>query len=135
MLWHPVRQLVGSGIDEILIVTSTHHMGSVVQSLGSGKRLAVNSPIGCRRKRRASRMRSRWRKPFLPAGASSFCSATMFSNIRSARTSTISGGRQRGARVLLKEVGDPERFGVAALDEKVIVSIEEKPTKPRPITP
>lgn len=38
MLWHPVRQLVGSGIDEILIVTSTHHMGSVVQSLGSGKR-------------------------------------------------------------------------------------------------
>ena len=38
MLWHPVRQLVGSGMDEILVVTSTHHMGSVVQSLGSGKR-------------------------------------------------------------------------------------------------
>ena len=38
MIWHPVRQLVGSGIEEILVVTSTHHMGSVVQSLGSGKR-------------------------------------------------------------------------------------------------
>lgn len=36
------------------------------------------------------------------------------------------------ARVLLKEVGDPERFGVAALDErkKMIVSIEEKPKYP-----
>src|SRR5262249_27646829 len=38
--------------------------------------------------------------------------------------------QKRGARVLLKEVGDPERFGIAALDEKVIVSIEEKPTQP-----
>ena len=38
MIWHPVRQLVGSEIGEILIITSTHHMGSVVQSLGSGKR-------------------------------------------------------------------------------------------------
>ena len=38
MIWHGVRQLVDAGIGEILIVTSTHHMGSVVQSLGSGSR-------------------------------------------------------------------------------------------------
>jgi glucose-1-phosphate thymidylyltransferase len=36
-----------------------------------------------------------------------------------------------GARVLLKEVGDPERFGVAALDERCILSIEEKPKQPK----
>jgi len=38
---------------------------------------------------------------------------------------------ERGARVLLKEVGDPERFGVAALDEQLILQIEEKPTEPK----
>jgi glucose-1-phosphate thymidylyltransferase len=39
--------------------------------------------------------------------------------------------QERGARVMLKEVGDPERFGVAALDEKLILQIEEKPAAPR----
>lgn len=34
MIWHPVRQLVLSKIEEILIVTSTHHMGDIVNSLG-----------------------------------------------------------------------------------------------------
>ena len=36
-----------------------------------------------------------------------------------------------GARILLKEVDDPERFGVAELDGKKIISIEEKPKKPK----
>jgi hypothetical protein len=38
MIWHPVKQLMGAGIDEIMIITSTHHMGDVVNSLGSGQR-------------------------------------------------------------------------------------------------
>jgi glucose-1-phosphate thymidylyltransferase len=37
MLYHPIRQLVGSGIEEILVITSTQHMGDVVRCLGSGK--------------------------------------------------------------------------------------------------
>jgi glucose-1-phosphate thymidylyltransferase len=36
-----------------------------------------------------------------------------------------------GARVLLKEVADPHRFGIAALDEEHIISIEEKPAQPK----
>src|SRR6185436_14953616 len=39
--------------------------------------------------------------------------------------------QQSGARVLLKEVGDPERYGVAALDELQVIEIEEKPRNPR----
>ncbi len=36
MLYHPIRQMVGAGITEILVVTSTDHMGDVVRCLGSG---------------------------------------------------------------------------------------------------
>src|SRR5690606_2515436 len=36
-----------------------------------------------------------------------------------------------GARVLLKEVADPARFGIAALDERQIVEIAEKPERPK----
>jgi glucose-1-phosphate thymidylyltransferase len=37
----------------------------------------------------------------------------------------------QGARVLLKRVSDPERYGVAALDESQVVAIEEKPAAPK----
>ena len=131
MLWHPLRQLVGSGIEEILVITSTHHMGSVVQSVGSGKR------FGCELTYRVQE----------EAGGIAHALALAKAFAAADRIVVLLGDnvfeysikphvedfrrQQRGARVLLKEVGDPERFGVAALDEQVIISIEEKPTKPR----
>jgi glucose-1-phosphate thymidylyltransferase len=36
-----------------------------------------------------------------------------------------------GARVLLRRVDDPERYGIAALDELKIIEIEEKPAQPK----
>lgn len=41
------------------------------------------------------------------------------------------GARKRGARVLLKAVGDAERYRVAAIDERRIISIEEEPSRPK----
>lgn len=131
MIWHPVRQLVLSGITDIMIITSTHHMGSVVNSLGSGQR------FGCEFTYRVQEQ----------AGgiAHALALARRFAN--GDRIVVLLGDnifeysiapyvdefrdQPHGARVLLKEVGDPERFGVAALDEQFILQIEEKPFEPR----
>jgi glucose-1-phosphate thymidylyltransferase len=131
MLWHPVRQLVGAGIDEILIVTSTHHMGSVVQSLGSGKRFGCEFTYRVQEEAQGIAHALALAKAFSAGGR---IVVLLGDNVfeYSIRPHVDDFRRQqRGARVLLKEVGDPERFGVAALDEKAIVSIEEKPTRPR----
>ena len=131
MIWHPVRQLIMSGITDIMIITSTHHMGSVVNSLGSGKR------FGCEFTYRVQE----------EAGgiAHALALARQFANNQ--RIVVLLGDnifeysiapyveefrkQEAGGRVLLKEVGDPERFGIAALDEKLILQIEEKPSQPR----
>ena len=42
MIFNPIKQLVSSGIKEILIVTSTLHMGDIVNLLGSGEQFGVD---------------------------------------------------------------------------------------------
>ena len=36
MLYHPIRQMISAGIRDILLITSTDHMGDIVRCLGSG---------------------------------------------------------------------------------------------------
>ena len=129
MLRHPVRQFVGAGIDEILIVTSTHHTGSVIQSLGSGRRFGCEFTY--RMQEEAQGIAHALAKAFSAGGR---IVVLLGDNVFEYSISPHVDGfrrQQRGARVFLKEVGDPEGFGVAALVEKEILSIEEKPTKSR----
>lgn len=131
MLYHPIRQLVGSGISEILVVTSTLHMGDVVRCLGSGEEFRCHLTYRVQE----------------TAGGIAHALALAENFARGDRICVILGdnvfeysiapyadafARQgAGARVLLKEVGDPERYGVAALDEQQILEIEEKPSNPK----
>jgi len=131
MIWHPVKQLVLSDITDIMVVTSTHHMGSVVNSLGSGRR------FGCEFTYRVQE----------EAGGIAHALALTRGFANDDRIVVLLGdnifeysiapyvnefrNQKHGARVLLKEVGDPERFGVAALDEQLILQIEEKPSEPK----
>jgi glucose-1-phosphate thymidylyltransferase len=133
MIFNPIRQLVSAGITDILVVTSKDHMGEIVRNLGSG------SEFGCE---------FTYRVQEDPRGIAHALSLAedfvgkermvviLGDNIltRSIRPHVRAYGMQEtGARVLLKRVGDPERYGVAALDErsKMILEIEEKPEKPR----
>lgn len=42
MIFNPIKQLISSGITDILVVTSTQHMGAVVNLLGSGKKFGCS---------------------------------------------------------------------------------------------
>jgi glucose-1-phosphate thymidylyltransferase len=131
MLYHPVRQLVGAGIDDILVVTSPDHMGDVVRCLGSGSDFdcsftyKVQETAGgiAHALALAENFASRKRVVVL-LGDNVFVSpiAPYVQEFRQ---------QEKGARVLLKKVGDPERFGIAALDERQVVEIEEKPRRPK----
>ncbi len=131
MLYHPIRQLVAAGITDILVVTSTEHMGDVVNCLGSG--VDFNCTLTYRVQE--------------SAGGIAHALALGEGFARGERTCVLLGDnvfeqtiapyvrafekQDRGARVLLKEVGDPERYGVAALDEHQVVEIQEKPKDPK----
>jgi glucose-1-phosphate thymidylyltransferase len=131
MIWHSVKQLVSSGIQDILVVTSTNHMGDVVNSLGSGQRFGCEFTYRVQEEPQGIADALALGKTF--AGEQKIV-VLLGDNIfeYSIRPHVEAFARQEvGCRVLLKEVGDPERFAVAALDEKRIIEIEEKPANPK----
>ena len=131
MLYHAIRQLVGAGITEVLVITSTSHMGDVVRCLGSGEDFGCHlsykvqeSASGIAHALALAEDFARGEKVCVILGDNVFEYAI-------APYAAEFAQQERGARVLLKEVGDPERYGVAALDETQILDIEEKPAQPK----
>ena len=131
MIWHSVRHLVDAAIKDILVVTSTHHMGSIVQSLGSGIRFGCDFTYRVQEEAGGIAHALGLARNF--AGGDRLVVLLGDNIFEYAIAPHIDEFRRQksGARVLLKRVGDPERFGIASLDEKFIVEIEEKPSEPK----
>jgi glucose-1-phosphate thymidylyltransferase len=131
MIYYPIEKLIGVGIEEILIVTGVEHMGDVVALLGSGRE------FGCRFTYKVQD----------EAGgiAQALGLAENFANRQSIAVilgdnvfqANLKGHAERfvaqgqGARLLLKRVPDPTRFGVAEIRDGFVVGIEEKPDVPK----
>lgn len=131
MLWHPVWKLKEAGITEILIVTGTEHMGDVVGCLGSGKDFGCRFTYKVQDEAGGIAQALGLSENF--AGGDALC-VLLGDNIfeGNLREQVELFRRQgRGARLLLKEVPDPQRYGVAELDGDHVVSIEEKPKNPK----
>jgi glucose-1-phosphate thymidylyltransferase len=131
MIWHPVKQMVEAGITEVLVITSTEHMGDIVGCLGSGKEFGCDFTFKVQEDAFGIAHALSLAANF--AGTDDVL-VLLGDNIfqrsirRFAQSFQAQGG---GARVLLKEVSDPQRYGVAALDEKHVLEIQEKPENPR----
>jgi len=131
MIFNPIRQLVSAGIKEILIVTSTEHMGDIVNLLGSGKQFGVDFTYKVQETAGGIAHALRLGENF---ANNEKIVVVLGDNIavKSIKPYVDNFRKQEaGARVLLKEVSDPTRYGIAALDERKIVEIEEKPGNPK----
>ncbi|MCA9360813.1 NTP transferase domain-containing protein [Candidatus Kaiserbacteria bacterium] len=136
VIYYGIHTLVEAGIDEILIVTNPHHINDYVKLLGSGKDFISintghqiqivyaiqNEPLGIGHNLAMAR-------GFIGNDSCLFhLGDNIFMDNIKPYVDTFNGG----ARVFLKEVQDPERFGVAEINESgKILSIEEKPKKPK----
>jgi glucose-1-phosphate thymidylyltransferase len=131
MIYWPIRKMVEAGIEEILVVTGTEHMGDVVNLLGSGREFRcrftykVQDEAGGIAQALALAENFAGGSPVLVILGDNVFQDSLrpFAERYAAR-----GG---GAMVILKEVPDPERFGVAELAGDRIIGIEEKPARPK----
>lgn len=131
MIYYPIERLISAEIEEILIVTGVDHMGDVVNLLGSGK------DFNCRFTYKVQDQAGGIAQALNLA--EDFCHndgvvVILGDNIFKASLKDYADkfrDQKSGAKVLLKEVENPRRFGVAELSDGKVIGIEEKPKKPK----
>ncbi|MFM9276981.1 sugar phosphate nucleotidyltransferase [Paenibacillus jiagnxiensis] len=131
MIYHAVHKLKEAGIFDILIITGREHMGDVVNLLGSGHEFDVTFSYKVQDQAGGIAQALGLAQGFIRDEP---MAVILGDNIFSDNiTPYIDNYRLQGsgAKILLKEVHDPERYGVAELDGAKIRSIEEKPKQPK----
>jgi glucose-1-phosphate thymidylyltransferase len=131
MIYHPIEKLTEAGIEEILIVTGVDHMGDIVNLLGSGKAFQCRFTYKVQDEAGGIAQALGLAENF--AGQDQTVIILGDNIFQDKLTPFVKkfAAQKKGAKVLVKEVSDPQRFGVIELKGDKVVSIEEKPKKPK----
>ena len=132
MIYYPLETLIGAGIDEIMIVTGGSNAGDFLRLLGNGREFGLKH-IDYTYQEGEGGIADALRLCEHFADGEPICVVLGDNIVQNtialyARRFEKQGG---GARVLLKEVEDPERFGVPEIVGDRIVRIDEKPVEPK----
>tara|TARA_R110000868_G_scaffold304437_14_gene565168 strand:+ start:7804 stop:8508 length:705 start_codon:yes stop_codon:yes gene_type:complete len=129
MIYHPIEKFLEVGIEEILIVTGTDHMGAVVNLLGSGKDFGCKFTYKVQDEAGGIAQALGLAENF--AGTEPVVVILGDNIFEASLEKAVDNFRGKGAQILIQEVHDPQRYGVAELDGENVISIEEKPEKPK----
>jgi glucose-1-phosphate thymidylyltransferase len=132
MIYYPLKALVNAGIKDILIVTGGNYAGDFLRLLGNGQEFGLKH-INYTYQEGEGGIAAALSLAEFFADKDKICvilgDNVIEKNIRKA-VKTFEGQRE-GAMIMVKEVPDPQRFGVPVLKGEKIVKIEEKPTSPQ----
>lgn len=132
MIYYPIETLVEAGIEDLLVVTGGRNAGDFLRLLGNGKEFGLKHINYAYQEGEGGIAEALALAEHFAEG-DKVC-VILGDNIieKSIKHAVEDFQRQeRGAKVLLKKVHDAERFGVAEIEGKRILSIEEKPAKPK----
>ena len=132
MIYYPIQTLVNAGITDIMIVTGGNSAGDFLKLLGNGKAFGLKH-LNYTYQDGEGGIAAALSLVEHFAGSEAICVVLgdniIQGNIRVAADSYREQGV--GAKILLKRVPDPQRFGVPQLDGKRVMRIEEKPAQPK----
>ena len=131
MIYYPIEKLTSVDIDEILIVTGVEYMGDVVGLLGSGREFDCQFTYRVQDEAGGIAQALSLAENFAQGQPISVILGDNIFQVSLKEYADKYLAQEAGARVLLREVPDPKRFGVAELRDGKIVGIEEKPTQPK----
>lgn len=132
MIYYPIQTLINAGIYDIMIVTGGNYAGHFLQLLGNGKDFGLKD-LNYTYQQGEGGIADALSLVEHFADDEPVCVVLgdniIEGNIRKAAEDYKNQGG--GAKILLKKVHDPQRFGVPELDGDRVLQIEEKPKSPK----
>ncbi|ODS42962.1 MAG: spore coat protein [Candidatus Altiarchaeales archaeon IMC4] len=128
MIYYPLNTLIGAGIDDILIVSGPGHAGHFLNLLGSGKDFGVRLTYEIQDDAGGIAHALSLAQDFSDEEE---IAVILGDNIFEDTIVEKIHGFKKGAKIFLKGIENPRRFGVPELIGGRIISIEEKPKNPK----
>lgn len=132
MIYYPIQTLVNAGITDIMIVTGGNSAGDFLKLLGNGKAFGLKHLNYTYQEGEGGIAEALALVEHFAAGEP-VCVVLGDNIIEGNIAAAVLAYREQGggAKIILKKVSDPERFGVPELDGQNVVGIEEKPSAPK----
>jgi len=132
MIFYPIQTLVDAGIKDILLVTGGRNSGDFLRLLGNGKEFGLKH-FNYTYQEGEGGIADALALAEHFADGDKICVILGDNILEKPIKDAVEAfeKQEHGARILLKEVPDAERFGVAEMNGSRILSIEEKPKKPK----
>ena len=128
LITYPLQTLLNAEIEDIMIITGTEHIDQISEFLGNGSKFGCRFSFAVQEKPQGIAQALGMAESF--ADEESIC-AILGDNIYFENISDTIKSFEKGGHIFLKEVPDPERFGVVEIEGDRVVSIEEKPQQPK----
>lgn len=132
MIYYPIMTLVDAGLQDIMIVTGGNHAGSFLRLLGNGHDFGLKGINYAYQEKEGGIAEALGLAEYFAEGEKVV--VILGDNLieKSIKKEVEAFSKQEaGARILIKEVPHPERFGVVEFDGEKISGIIEKPEKPK----
>jgi glucose-1-phosphate thymidylyltransferase len=132
MIYYPIQTLVNAGITDIMVVTGGSSAGEFLRLLGNGKAFGLKHLNYAYQEGEGGIADALSLVEHFAAGEP-VCVVLGDNIIEGNILSAVNAYRSQGggAKIILKKVPDPQRFGVPRLDGNKVVSIDEKPAVPQ----
>jgi glucose-1-phosphate thymidylyltransferase len=131
MICYPILKMKQAGINEICVIIGKENAGAIINFLGSGYEMGVNFTYKIQDKAGGIAQALGLAEGFV---GNDRCIVILGDNIFEDNITGFLDNfikQDEGARVLVKQVEDPKRYGVAEFEKDKIIGIEEKPAAPK----
>lgn len=131
MIYYPLNTLLQAGVNDILIISGPEYAGHFLRLLGSGKAFNAKFTYEIQEGSLGIAHALSLAKDFVDNNKFvTILGDNIFEDNISSHVISFMKGKE-GAKILLKNVDAPERFGVAEIKNNTLVGIEEKPKNPK----
>lgn len=132
MIYYPIETLINAGITDIMVVTGGNHAGDFLRLMGNGRDFGLKHMNYTYQEGEGGIADALSLAEYFADGEP-VCVILGDNIIEKNIIRAVEGFRKqkKGAKIMLKEVPDPERFGVAELNDGELAGIVEKPKHPK----